>query len=259
MPIDLFDLYNRHCSDVNTFQGGFVRPERDYERNVNSISLDIWNDWTEQAEKSQEINDNLSPFLNTVQIITAPGAGNYSTALYPKNYGRYSASRVLLHKNECMCDYSIDTYEDGECVRDGHEETDIEKAARIKKYKKGIVEATCYKVESSKWSSIITHETKCPTIKEPAITQFDGGFKVAPSDVSVIVVDYFTSPVYAKFAYTIAPGDPQTGAGDYIVYDPASSGQLEWSDNMIPFFLEKLREVYSRYTRDGQLFQMSKK
>jgi hypothetical protein len=259
VSIDLFDLYNRFCSDVNTFQGGFVRPERDYERLVNSISQDIWNEWTEQAEKTQEINDNLSPYLQTVQIIVAPASGNEGIALYPKDYGRYSASRVLLHKGECMCDTSIDTYDGGKCVREGHRETEIEKADRIKKYRKGIVQATCYKVESSRWASILTHETKCPTLLEPAITQFKNGIKVAPLDVSVIVLDYFIAPKYAKFAYTIAPGNPQTGAGDYIIYDQANSGKLEWPDTMIPFFLDKLREVYARYTRDGALFQMSKK
>ena len=258
--IDIFDLYNKFCADNNTFQGGFVRPERDFENIVNTISFETWNEWTAQAEKSQETNDNLRPFLISVNIIVTPSAGNYGIAAYPKDkdkeYARYSVARVLSHNDDCVCDFDKDTYQEGECKE---RETAEAKEARVEKYKDGITERLCVKVESSKWSSMLEHKTKCPTFENPGITQFDKGFKVAPRKVSVIVLDYYKKPVSGKFSYTIAAGNPQTGAGDYLVYDKNNSIPLEWPETMIPYFIDKLRESYARYTRDGGLFQMSKK
>jgi len=257
--IDYFDLYNRFLADNNTFQGGTVRPERDFERWVNSISQDIWNEWTAQAEKTQEIDDNLAPFLKSVNVIVGAAAGNYGIAKYPPDYGRYSVARVLLHKEGCLCDTSKDQYEEGLCKKKGTEETELEKTERNDKYKDGITEALCTKIGSSKWASMLDHKKKCPTIEKPGITQIDKGFKVAPRQVSVIVLDYYIKPKYAKFVFSIAAGNPQTGAGDFLVYNATQSDKLEWPETMIPFFLDQLREIYSRYTRDGQLFQMSKK
>lgn len=253
--IDLFDLWNRFCSDNNTFQGGTVRPERDFERMANSFSQDAWNEWTALAEKTQEIDDNLAPFLKSYNIITVKGSGNYSIANYPKDYGRYSVARIILHKDECICDPHKDVYDSkGECKV----ETELEKQGRIEKYNEGVTEALCTKVESSKWASMLEHKTKCPTLQAPGITQLDKGFKVAPRQVSVVVLDYYVKPKYAKFIFTTATGNPQTGAGDYLVYDEKQSGKLEWPETFIPYLLDKLRVWYSQYTRDAQLFQMAK-
>lgn len=256
--IDIFDLYNKFCADNNTFQGGFVRPERDFVNLVNTTQFDIWNDWTASAEKTQEINDGLAPFLISLNILVKPSTGNYGIAAYPKDknkeYGRYSVARVLSHKEECLCEDGKDIYDGGECKP----ETEEEKKARNEKYKDGITEVLCTKVESSKWASLLEHKTKCPTFENPAVTQFNEGLKVAPRKVSVIVLDYYKKPTPAKFAYTLAPGNPQTGAGDYIVYDKNNSVQLEWSETMIPYFIKRLSDAYAKYTRDPQLAQMNK-
>ncbi len=252
--IDQFDLWNRFCSDNNTFQGGTVRPERDFERMVNSFSQDAWNEWTAMAEKTQEIDDNLSPFLKSVNVIVGAGSGNYGVAAYPKDYGRYSVARVLVHKEECLCEPNKDIYQDGVCKV----ETELEKQERIEKYKNDITENLITKVESSKWASMLEHKKKCPTLEAPGLTQLDNGFKVAPRQISVVVLDYYVKPKYAKFIFTVATGNPQTGAGDYLVYDATKSDKLEWPETFIPYLLDKLRVWYSKYTRDGQLFQMSK-
>ena len=253
--IDPFELYKKFRADVNTFQGGFVRPESDFIEQVNTISIAKWDAWTAQAEKSQEINDNLAPFLKSRNIIVGQSTGNYGIAPYPEDYGRYSVARVLQHKEECLCEDGKDTYkvEGNSCSKI---ETPEEKAARNENYKDGITEVLCTKVESSKWASMLDHATKCPTFKDPGITQYDKGFKVAPRKVSVIVLDYYVKPTPAVFAYTVAPGNPQTGAGDYLVYDKTKSTSLQWPESMIPLFIEELRHVYARFTRDGQLYQM---
>jgi len=262
MPIDMNNLWKRFCADNNTFQGGMFRPERDFEANVNSISLEAFAEFTAQDEKNQQVDDWLAPFANTVNIITSPLSGNEVLAKYPKNnkgeliYGAYKSARSLQHKEQCLCDESNDVYQDGKCAN-AHD-TDIERAKRLAAYKDGIVEVTINKVESSHWGACLTHETKCPTFKNPKLTQFKEGFKVAPRQVSVIVLDYYRNPVPAKFAYTIAPGNTQTGAGDYLIYNAAGSTPLEWPESMMPYFLDKLQQIYAKFTRDTPLFQMNK-
>jgi hypothetical protein len=261
--IDLFDLYNRFCTDNNTFQGGFFRPERDFERAANTVSQDWWNELTDLAEKTQDIDDNLSPFLKSVNVIVIPTSKNEGIAPYPKTYGRYSAARVIVHQEQCLCEEGKDVYENGICKSEGisgsEDYIDLKNEERIEKYKDGISERPLYKVESSRWASLLNHKTKCPTFENPGLTQYDKGFKVSPRQVSVIVLDYFVEPKAAKFVYSNAPGNPQTGAGDYIIYNKQQSTPLEWPETMIPRFLEKLRDVYARYTRDPNLFQMTRK
>lgn len=259
MPIDTFDLWKKFCADNNTFQGGFFRPDRDFEANVNSISQDAFATFTAQDEKTQQLDDWLAPFAVTVNIIVSPSSGDWGIAKYPKEYLAYKAARSLQHKDQCLCEDGADTFsvnEKGECAK--ATETEIQKQQRVGRYKDGIFEATITKVESSRWGAVLEHETKCPTFKSPKITQFGDGFKVAPRQVSVIVLDYYKKPKAAKFAYTIAPGNPQTGAGDYLIYDLASSQALEWPESMIPYFLDKLQKVYAKFTRDPILFQMNK-
>jgi hypothetical protein len=255
--IDLFDLYNRFCSDNNTFQGGLFRPERDFERAVNSISQDLHVEYTNQAEKTQKITDELSVFLKSANIITS-AFQNYVLISYPKDYGAYSSARILVHKDSTIEDTSMNTYDNGELTYDCTKETEDQKQKRIELYKDGIAEQPIYKIENSKFGSLLTHRTKAPSFSNPAMTQYENGFKIAPRQISVVVLDYYVKPKYAKFIYDIATGNPQTGSGDYIIYNQNLSGKLEWRESMIPEFLKRLSEVYSKYTRDGLLFQMNK-
>lgn len=261
--IDLFDLYTKFKSDNNTFQGGLFRPETDFEATVNSISLDIWNDLVSQAEKSQEISDELAVFMKSVNIQVEKTRNNYGLVRYPKDpslktYGRFSAARILIHNDTTVTDDDLPICGvDGQCVADGHKETETEKEQREAAYKDGIVERNISLIPSSKWGSKLTHRDKAPTFEDPAMTQYDEGFKVAPRTVSVVVLDYFFKPSAATFKYDIAPGNAQSGAGDYIIYNKNASKPLEWRESMIPEFLRRLSIVYSKYTRDGLLFQMN--
>ena len=56
----------------------------------------------------------------------------------------------------------------------------------------------------------------------------------------------------------MSTGNPQTGAGDYLIYDADQSVKLEWPESMIPYFLDELQKIYAKFTRDPILFQMAK-
>lgn len=258
--IDTFDLYNAFCSENNTYQGGLFRPERDFIRAVNTINLEIWNEWTAQAEKSQEIMDELSVFLKSANIIVQQTKHNYGLVSYEKDYGRFSSARILIHNDIAISDENLDTCKSigGDCVPNNHKETDIESQERIEKYKDGITEKNIREISNSKWASIINHRSKNPTFEKPAMTQFEQGFRIAPRQATVVIFDYYIKPAQATFKYTLAPGNPQTGAGDYIIYDKNASKKLQWREGMIPEFINRLSKVYSKYTRDSLLFQMNK-
>jgi len=87
--------------------------------------------------------------------------------------------------------------------------------------------------------------------------EIDGGFYVAPKQVSVLVLSYYTQPIAATFDYTVSPANLQTGAGDYLIYNAATSIPLQWDASLVPEFLIELGQFYGLYTRDAFVSQIS--
>src|SRR5438105_5880762 len=218
--IDLFDLYKSFKSYVNTFQGGWFRPQTDFQQACNDTSNELWEMWTRQAEKSQEIVDNLAPFLKSKNILVKPKYTYYGTFAPPAEYGRYASARIIVHGSACLPCKDVDN---GDC-----EELVLkEKEAVEQKYYESICERQIDKIDDQRWGAVCEHLTKQPTLLNPKITQIDGGFKVSPRNVSVVVLDFYVRPKVSTFRYTIAPGNIQTGAGDEIIYNKNLSEPLE--------------------------------
>lgn len=246
LGIDPFDLYMSFQSTVNTFIGGFFRPSTDFIRKANDISNDLWNKWTGEAEKSQEARDNLIYFLKSKNIIVAPKT-SYGTFSPPADYGRYASARILVGQDgKTVCSKDIDDGKALDVKSDGlktpEEITD--------EYYDEIIETSVENIDNQRWSSFTQHSTKGPTLKKPGLTQIDGGFKVSPRKVSVIVLDYYVKPTDAVFAYDITPGNVQTGAGDQLVYNKEKSKPLQWPNTIRTEFLIRLGEAYSYFTRE---------
>lgn len=247
--IDIYDLYNDFNAWVNSFQGGFFPPQSIFTRVTNIASLALWKKWTRQGEKSQEIKDNLFPFLVSQNIITKAANSYYATVDQPDNYGRFATAKILLagDNNTCVPDQSVNN---GTCMN-GDLTTDQQLA---EDYYDTVTEAEIEMIDNQRWSSMLKHLTKFPTFEKPKITQINNGFKVAPREVSVVVFNYYVKPQDAFFAYTVAAGNLQTGAGNQIIYNKNQSTQLQWPTTAKEDLLEELKLVYIGYTRDG-LFQ----
>lgn len=256
--IDLFELYQSFQSYVNTFQGGWFRPQSDFQRACNDISNQLWNEWTSQAEISKEVKDNLRYFLKSENIKVVTEKSSFGRIDVPKDYGRSASLRVITDGKSFFPSEDVN---DGKC--DGFE-TDEERAEN---YYDSIIEVNVDVVDNSRWGAANKHLTKKPKITKPLATQIgqqDGssdtirsGFKISPRDVSVVVLDYYIKPRDAVFAYTITPGNLQTGAGDQIVYDKSRSKPLQWPETMIGEFLVRLGERYGAFTRDQFMAQFS--
>lgn len=253
--IDPYELYQSFQSTVNTFQGGWFRPETDFIRACNDLSKKFWVKKTKEAEKSQEAKDDLMPFLKSKNYIVT-NKSIYGTFKPDKDYGRFSAARIIVHTNPedakivSFCpDKNID---DGKCCN-GDFKTDFE---LTEEYYNNTTQIDVDLIDDIKWGAVNKHATKKPTIEKPKMRIINGGFEVAPRQVSVVVLDYYREPVEATFLYTNAPGDVQTGAGDQLIYD-RNSQPLEWPFNMRDEFLIGLGERYGLFTRDQFVTQVT--
>src|SRR6185369_347272 len=249
--IDIFKLYNDFQSYVNTFQGGWFRPQSDFQNACNNISNELWEVMTRGSEKSQEYRDNLVEFLKHMNIITKPEKGNYATAALPKDYGRFASMKYLRSNDKYLADQSIDG---GKCFN-GEDFVESEKATQ--EYYENLEEVGIDNIDNQRWPAMLRHETKAPTEEEPKCTQIDKGIRVAPRKISTVVLDYYVRPTDAVFGYTITPGNVETGAGDQIVYDASKSTQLQWPTTMVNEFLIRLGERYGVFTRDQFVAQFS--
>lgn len=253
--IDPFDLWNDFKSWVNTQQGGFMPPQGVFTRVANVSSLELWKKLTGVAEKSQEIKDMLLPFLVSKNVLTQPANSYYTIAQPPVNYGRFATAKILLTKDKkTIPDPSVDN---GKCCKGNIVNIQIKTDAELAQdYYDNTVEAEIQMVDNQKWSAMLQHKTKSPTFEKPKMTQVNGSFKVAPREVSVVVFNYYTEPVDAVFAYTPTPGNPQTGSGGSINYDPNASTQFQWTKIAKTELLEMIKQVYIGYTRDGLFKQI---
>lgn len=248
--IDAYDLWNSFQSTVNTFQGGWFRPQTDFIQKCNDLSKQFWNKYRKLAGKSQEARDKMLPFTKTKNFLVKQKTG-YGRFDAPSDYGGFGAARVKLHKDEkFVTDIDVDQ---GQCENDKEWKSDIE---ITEDYYNNIVEYEAELIDDIKWGAVNKHKTKMPKNDNPKMRQVDGGFEVSPRTVTVIVLDYYREPKEATFLYDISPGNEETGAGDNIIYDKKSQ-PLEWPFNMRDEFLIGLGEAYGVFTRDQFVTQVN--
>lgn len=246
--LSLFKIWTSFQSYVNTFQGSWYRPISDFQPAVNDISMQLWENWTALLEKSQEIQDRLSPFKMSKNLVVNGATARYGELKFPKDYDRFSSARIIRHNDTCVPCPDVDG---GACdgFKTQEEVTD--------KYFDGLKESRVELVDNQRWAACLDHLTKKPTLEAPKMVQTKSGWNVAPRKVSVIVLDWYKRPKEGTFRYTITPGNPQTGAGDFLVYDDALSEKLEWEESIINEFIWRLGERFGLFTYNQFTAQIS--
>lgn len=250
--IDVFDLYQAHLGNVNSQQGGHSRPHRNFQSWLCQINMELFREKFGSHEKSQRSHDELArPFLRTVNVVLeTSSARQYDVARYPDDYAYFSSARVLLRDEsatEGMCAPNTDFVSTGQLVR--YEDPDMVNL-RQRAAGDSYVERSVSMIDDQRWGNILTHKFLKPTLKKPAMTIHEGGFRVAPTGVGIVVLQYLRTPDDPVFAYTI-------GSDDMIIYNQAGSTQLEWPAQMRGEFLSRLSERYALYIRDGGLHSAS--
>lgn len=255
--IDIFKLWERFCGKVNTHQGGHARPNRNFLGWVNDIRLEIFEEEYKAWEKSQIITDRMSPFLRSVNVVVA-GVSNqmWDLVKLPADYAHFASARQWKRGQEpCGCTGcdTIDstTGKKSECKITVLDADEVE-LAKINEDSK-ICESSIDKVDNARWSALCSHKTLSPQkTGEGKCTQYDGGLKIAPKGLGIIILDYFRLPIEAKFNYDIL--NPNT-ENEYIQYNPNGSQSLEFSELLIPEFLDRLQIKYAGFIREGGLWQ----
>lgn len=256
MAIDSFKLWEKLCGKVNTHQGGHVRPNRNFMDWVNDIRLEIFEEEYKAWEKSQIITDRLSPFLKSINIVVT-GVSNqmWDLVKLPADYEHFSSARIWRRDGEpCGCN-TCDTIDGatGEKTKcnflldaDEMELAKIEADSRL-------CEISIDKVDNARWGAICKHKTLSPQKTGiPKLTQYDGGLKIAPKGTGIIILDYFRLPKPATFEYTIL--NPNTEQ-EYIQYNAVTSIPLEFSELLIPEFLDRLQKRYGTFVREPGLYE----
>ncbi len=246
--LSLFQIWSSFQTVYNTSQNSFFRPQTDFKQQVNDISKELWDKWTRMSEKDQQIRDFLSPFLISKNILVEPRNSYYGFLKKPTNYGRFGSARIWTLDDQCVPCAEVDN---GKCKGWQSKEEVNEK------FYENIKEAQIDLVDEQRWAACLEHLTKMPTLKRPKMTQIDDGWRVAPRTVSVVAFDWYKIPKEGTFNYTLVAGDPQTGAGDYIQYDAASSTPLEWPETVLNYFVWYLGSRYGLFTQNAMILQFA--
>jgi hypothetical protein len=244
--LGIYDLWLSFQTTVNTFQGGWYRPQTDFIQKVNDIQMALWVKWTNEAEKSQQARDNLIFFLKSKNIIAKQSNGNFSIVTPPIDYGRFSSMSIVFSGEKTYPNPDVDS---GKC--DGW----MDKESAVEEYYSSLVYSDVKLIDNDKWSACLQHLTKMPTLNKPKATQINEQWQVAPRGVSVVVFSYYIQPSPAVFAYTIAAGNRQTGAGAQIIFDKNKSVNLSWPPTVKNEFIVRLGEAYGLFTREQFLTQ----
>lgn len=246
--IDVFQTWQNLMTLVNVQQGGQIPPTV-FNNWYNEVSDWYFKKLAEKYATEQVMSDFLSPFTNYVNVIVAQQSGqNFGIATYPADYEFFLNATVLYQKAENTCFFNdkfpiIDG--GGKCAQ--YEDPDIAKL-KIAYACSNVLESQINKVDLDKWPSCLNHPTKYPTLPQPKMLQFKGGFKVSPKFVTTLVLYYLTTPVKSVFAYTIT--------NDIAIYNAGGSTQLQWSEQVMPIFLAELQKKYAAYVNDGGMYQM---
>lgn len=267
--MDNYDLYLRLLADINSNQAGHVKPYGNFIKWLSEINLELFKEkFGQDYEKNQVTMDSLTlTFLKTGNVTLVPQAGQpYDVAAFPVDYGYFSSGRIMIRNVNgkpigCPCaDTDVKTY-DGKTGKEVVDPLPIaEKSSHYKdpdtlaleqrKQESEIEEYPVTKVTNNKWASAITHEFLGPTLDQPIMTQYSGGFKVAPKGVGILILDYLKNPTTPTFVYTL-------DGNDQIVYNASASIQLQWPETMMGEFIKRLAKRFAKYVKDDATYGMS--
>ncbi len=250
--IDLFDLYQKLIAHVNQAQGGFIRPQVNFENWLAAVNNELFRDSFSEYEKSQRLSDEIKrPFLKSGNVVAIQQPGQaYDKIPYPELYEYFASASVFYRKGTHVscCNNKLALIGD-----DGKfkpvDDPDY-KEIRAKAEGAELTEIRAELVDNQRFDSVLNHRRKGPTKDRPYITQYDGGFKIAPKGIGIVVLDYLRTPTRPVFAFT-------PGTDDTVIYNLGASTQLDWSNVVENEFISRLAMKYSMYTRDEGLYKLS--
>lgn len=247
MAIRIFDLYEQFRGRINEHQGGHARIS-DFIQWVIEAQMEIYNGHIERFQKTQKISDEITPFLQSFNVLVSANSGTmWDLVKKPAGYENFAAARIVkIGGKSCGCK-GLSDVDEGEIV-DGkcgvyYDEDELAEA-RLKQ-DMDTCELPIELVDNDRWGAVCNHPRKRVTCKTPKMTQYSGGFKIYPKGCgTTVIMDFFRLPVNPVYNYTVI--NPQQ-ENEYFQYVAAGSVDLEWSEQLLPTFLNILIAKYERF------------
>lgn len=226
MNIDIYQLFQDLTSNLNVKQAGHLRV-RDFNNWVNQISLALFKEKFVAWERDQAIVDDMSrPFLESKSFVTQKTLINHALLPYPSDYAFFSSARIFKSEGAVV-----------QCPTET--EPGVDALANV-------CETNAVIVSNDRWGSICDHKLLYPTLDRVFITEYEGGFKVAPKEIGFITLDYLRYPKKSKLVFL----DPLAQTLDTV-----NTINLEWNQTVTNEFLARLKIFYAGFVREPFLEQ----
>lgn len=255
--IGIFSIYQDFLSRANVHQGGHVPPTV-FTRWLHEIQMDIYNDRIEQFQKSQKLSDEITPFLDSINVIVTHVSGQfYDLVKKPVTYENFSSARVVKKDGQSAGCKDLKEYDGEEVEGKCQTYVDPDEQAKLRlEAGKNDCEIDIELIDNDRWAAICSHPRKKLTCATPKMTQYSGGFKLAPKGCAMnIIMDCFRLPKKPIFNFTVI--NPQQ-ENEYYLYVAAGSQDLEWSEQLLPTFIAKLLDKYAIFVGNDNMYAQAK-
>lgn len=247
--INNYETWLQLCRLVNVQQNGQIPPSV-FNGWYNEVNKQLFRELCEQFQRDQILTDLLSPFMRTAFLQVIPQTGqNFGIMDAPSDYEYFITLTGLTQalEEECFSTKNLPII-DGTGKSAKYTDPDI--AAMVREFASTKqIEGNIRLIDLQRWAACLSHSTKGATIQSPKALPIADGFKIAPKGVVSGLLYYFKTPVNSVFSYTIS-------AQDIAIYDSAGSTQLEWSDQMQPWFLALLVKKYGLAVNQAEIVKM---
>ena len=234
---------------VNVQQNGQIPPAV-FNTWYNEVNKQVFKEMAEEFQLNQVMSDLLAPFIKIALINVAPQQGqNWGLLSRPTDYQYFVSASSFTQKQEEEC-FSLSNLPIIDGDGKSRKYIDPEFAQMAANYAgANVEEGTLRIIDSQRWANCLSHPSKGASFKNPKMTQYADGFKVAPKGIVSVILTYLSTPRDSVFAYTIS-------SEDIAIYNPGGSTQLQWSDQVLPRFLAELQKKYAAYIGDDKMYQM---
>lgn len=187
-------IYTSSKRVVNKDQSGNFKPAL-FNTYISMVNRAMFTLGVSRFQKSQQITDNMTPFLKKRQLIL-PSNGKF---IRPDDYINLASFRSLYR------------------VSDGtYDKSGLQLTKPIFREKKIDV------LDTNQITARLGSHINPPSIKSAVAEQLDGYWQVYPNDIGTVVLAYFRKPSEPIWTYTINKNGVE-------VNNPATTINLEWN------------------------------
>lgn len=223
MAININTVHQQVELLVNKAQGGGYLVAEDFNNFASIASTELFNEEYAEFQITQQITDNLKPFLLQVPL---PVDQN-GQVQYPLDYAYSCAIRTYKLEDYLLIKAQCD--------------------AAGKPINYNAINTTTVKIiDNDKIGWRESSSIFKPTIRKPTATFYDSYLQCKPVDLGVILLDYFRYPAIPVWGFTL-------GLNGLPAYNAATSTDFDWDAVSINKILCKICKYFGVEVREEEL------